>query len=95
MLGKTGPARRVAWQGCTLALVRPSSLGELIHVAVRRAIEQAVGEELQAALGAPRYKRGGERRWCRNGSRERTDGPDRSGLPRGTLFEAGPDLSRE
>ena len=38
---------------------RPAALGELIHVAVRRAIEVAVDEELTAALGAPRYERCG------------------------------------
>ena len=35
---------------------RPGSLGELIHAAVRRAIEVAVDEELTAALGAPRVR---------------------------------------
>ena len=34
---------------------RPGSLGELIHAAVRRAIEVAVDEELTAALGARPY----------------------------------------
>jgi hypothetical protein len=42
-----------------LALV---SLGELIHTWVRRAIETAVHEELEAALGAARYERNGTRR---------------------------------
>jgi hypothetical protein len=35
----------------------PGTLGELIHEAVRRAIELAVEEELTAALGAARYGR--------------------------------------
>ena len=74
-----------------VGVVRPSSLGELIHVAVRRAIEQAVEDELEAALGAPWYERGGERRGYRNGSRERSltgpTGPVELTLPRGTLFE--------
>lgn len=83
-----------------VALVRPSSLGELIHVAVRRAIEQAVEDELEVALGAPWYERGGERRGYRNGSRERTlagpTGPVKLSLPRGVLFEAkATDSSRE
>ena len=34
-----------------------STLGELIHAAVRRAIEVAVEEELAGALGAERYER--------------------------------------
>lgn len=84
----------------SVALVRPSSLGELIHVAVRRAIEQAVEDELEVALGAPWYERGGERRGYRNGSRERTlagpTGPVKLSLPRGVLFEAkATDSSRE
>jgi len=83
-----------------VALVRPSSLGELIHAAVRRAIEQAVDDELEAALGAPWYERGGERRGYRNGSRDRTltgpTGPVKLTMPRGTLFEPGAvDASRE
>jgi hypothetical protein len=40
---------------------RPGSLGELIHRAVRRAIEVAVDKELTAALGARPYERGGDR----------------------------------
>ncbi len=34
-----------------------STLGELIHAAVRRVIEAAVEEELAGALGADRYER--------------------------------------
>jgi hypothetical protein len=55
------------------------SLGELIHVAVRRAIEVAVDEELTTALGARPYERGGGRCGYRNGTKPRTptgaDGP--------------------
>lgn len=47
---------------------RPSSLGERIHAAVRRAIEVAVDEELTAALGARPYERGGDRCGYRNGT---------------------------
>jgi transposase-like protein len=50
----------------------PASLGELIHRWVRRAIEMAVHEELEAALGAARYERTGARRGYRNGTSERT-----------------------
>ena len=75
-----------------LGLVRPSSLGELIHAQVRRAIEVAVEEELEAALCAPRYERGGDRRGHRNGHRERTlsgpTGPAELTMPRGILFES-------
>jgi hypothetical protein len=38
---------------------RPGSLGEMIHAAVRRAIEVAVEEELTATLGAPGNARDG------------------------------------
>ena len=65
---------------------RPSSLGELIHVAVRRAIEVAVDVELTTALGAPRYERCG----YRNGTKPRTltgpTGPVALTVPRATLF---------
>jgi putative transposase len=70
---------------------RPGSLGELIHAAVRRAIEVAVDEELTAALGARRYERGGGRR-CgyRNGTKPRTvsgpTGPLALTVPRASLF---------
>jgi len=37
------------------------SLGELIHQAVRKTIEQAVEEELHATLGAAPYERHAER----------------------------------
>jgi putative transposase len=77
-----------------LAVIRPSSLGELIHVAVRRAIEQAVEEELEAALGAQAYERTDGRRGYRNGSHERTltgpTGPVPLSMPRGRLFEGAP-----
>jgi len=67
----------------------PVSLGELIHTSVRRAIETAVQEELQAVLGAGRYERREARRGYRNGTIERTltgpTGPVPLTLPRATL----------
>ena len=70
--------------------LEPTSLCELIHQHVRIAIEAAVQEELQAALGAIRYERSGARRGYRNGARERTltgpTGPVALALPRATLF---------
>jgi len=67
----------------------PVSLGELIHASVRRAIETAVYEELQAALSASPYERTPERRGYRNGTIERTltgpTGPVPLTLPRATL----------
>jgi putative transposase len=69
---------------------RPGTLGELIHEAVRRAIELAVEEELMAALGADRYARDAARGGYRNGHRSRTvtgpTGPLALTLPRATLF---------
>jgi putative transposase len=69
------------------------SLGELIHEAVRRTIEQAVEEELQAALGAGPYERRPERSGYRNGARTRTltgpTGPVELTLPRGRLAAGG------
>ena len=69
---------------------RPGSLGELIHTAVRRAIEVAVDEELTAALGARPYERGGERGGYRNGTKARTltgpTGPLPLTVPRARLF---------
>ena len=69
---------------------RPAALGELIHVAVRRAIEVAVDEELTAALGAPRYERCGSRCGYRNGFKPRTltgpTGPLALAVPRATVF---------
>jgi len=69
---------------------RVSTLGELIHAQVRRAIETAVREELLAALGAAPWERSGARRGYRNGDKERTltgpTGPLPLTLPRGTLF---------
>jgi transposase-like protein len=66
------------------------SLGELIPQAVRGAIEQAVEEELETALGARVYQRDQGRRGYRNGHRERTlsarTGPVALSVPRGTLF---------
>ena len=66
-----------------------STLGELIHAAVRRAIEAAVDEELPGALGADRYEREAARRGYRNGTKERTltgpTGPVPLTLPRATL----------
>jgi transposase-like protein len=69
---------------------KPVSLSELIHQHVRVAIETAVHEELQAALGASPYQRSEVRRGYRNGIRERTltgpTGPVPLSLPRATLF---------
>jgi len=69
---------------------QPSSLGELIHAAVRRAIEVAVDEELTAALEAGPYQRTEGRRGYRNGTKPRTltgpTGPLELTLPRATLF---------
>jgi len=69
-----------------------TTLGELIHAAVRRAIEQAVEEEMTAALGATPWERNGVRRGYRNGRKPRTltgpTGPVPLTLPRGTLFTA-------
>jgi len=66
-----------------------STLGELIHAAVRRVIEAAVEEELAGALGADRYERETTRRGYRNGTKERTltgpTGPVPLTLPRATL----------
>ena len=59
---------------------------------MRRAIETAVQEELQAALGASPYERTAERRGYRNGTIERTltgpTGPVPLTLPRATLRTA-------
>lgn len=70
----------------------PVSLGELIHTWVRGAIETAVHEELEAALGAARYERNGARRGYRNGTSERTltgpTGPLPLRVPRATLRTA-------
>ena len=69
---------------------RPGTLGELIHEAVRHAIEVAVEEELTAALGVTRYTRDAARDGYRNGHRGRTltgpTGPLALTLPRATLF---------
>ena len=66
-----------------------STLGELIHAAVRVAIEAAVKEELAGALGAERYEREDARRGYRNGTKERTltgpTGPVPLTLPRAML----------
>lgn len=66
------------------------SLGSLIHQAVRRTIEQAVEEELQAVLGVAAYERGADRSGYRNGSKSRTltcpTGPVELTLPRGRLL---------
>jgi transposase-like protein len=76
---------------------RPGSLGELIHTAVRRAIEVAVDVELITALGAPRYARCGSRCGYRNGTKPRTltgpTGPLALTVPRATVFT--PTGSRE
>jgi putative transposase len=84
--------KSIATVAAPLALVGgPSRLGELIHAQVRRAIEQAVDEELEAALGVARHERSDERQGYRNGTRERTlsgpTGPAKLTLPRGKLFD--------
>lgn len=65
-------------------------LGMMIHQAVREAIERAVDEELESALGASPYSRTELRRGYRNGSRTRTlTGPTGAcelRVPRGTMF---------
>jgi transposase-like protein len=69
---------------------RPGSLGELIHTAVRRAIEVAVDVELTTALGATRYARCGSRCGYRNGTKPRMltgpTGPLALTVPRATVF---------
>ena len=71
------------------------SLGELIHQAVRRTIEQAVEEELRATLGAAPYERRAERSGYRNGAKSRTltgpTGPVELTLPRARLAREGGD----
>lgn len=66
-----------------------STLGELIHVAVRSAIEAAVEAELAATLGAGRYERRDSRHGYRNGTKTRTlSGPTGAmalTLPRATM----------
>jgi putative transposase len=74
---------------------QPVALGELIHTAVRAAIETAVHEELAATLGAARYERTGARAGYRNGTKTRTltgpTGPLALTLPRGLVpTPAGP-----
>jgi putative transposase len=76
----------------TIKKIEPKpSLSVLIHEHVRVAIEQAVEEELAAALGAPRYERAPDRRGYRNGTRTRTltgpTGPFEMRVPRGTIVE--------
>ncbi len=69
---------------------RPVTLGELIHAAVRCAIEVAVHEELAATLGATPYERCRSRCGYRNGTKARTltgpTGPLALSVPRATLF---------
>jgi len=83
--------------GARLQDDRPSSLGELIHAAVRRAIEVAVDDELTAALGVRPYERDGGRSGYRNGTKPRTltgpTGPLELTVPRARLFT--PDGPRE
>jgi transposase-like protein len=68
------------------------ALGELIHERIRQAIEKAVAEELEAALGR-RYERveAEERRGYRHGTRVRTltgpTGPVELSVPRARLRE--------
>jgi putative transposase len=69
-----------------------STLGELIHAAVRGAIEAAVEMELAATLGAGRYERRAHRRGYRNGTKtRRLSGPTgvmALTLPRATVTTA-------
>jgi putative transposase len=71
----------------------PIRLGELIHDAVRAAIERIVREELDAELGTAPYERAEVRHGYRNGTRHRTlAGPTRPlalTVPRATLFAPG------
>jgi transposase-like protein len=64
-------------------------LAELIHQAVRRAIEVAVHEELEGTLGASWYERSPTRRGYRNGTKPRTlsgpTGPLELAVPRAIL----------
>ena len=73
----------------------PFRLGELIHDAVRVAIERIVREELEAELGAAPYERAEVRHGYRNGTRHRTlagpTGPLALTVPRATLFAPGGD----
>jgi len=66
-----------------------STLGELIHAAVRGVIEAAVEAELAATLGADRYARVEARHGYRNGTKVRTltgpTGPVALTVPRATL----------
>jgi transposase-like protein len=66
-----------------------STLGELIHAAVRSAIEAAVEAELAATLGVGRYERRDSRHGYRNGTKTRTlSGPTGAmalTLPRATM----------
>lgn len=70
--------------------VRVPRLGELIHEAVREAIELAVATELEESLGAAPYMRTEDRRGYRNGSRTRMltgpTGTFEMQVPRGTMF---------
>ena len=86
-MGKRTRKLRVVEAGTT-------TLGELIHERIRGAIEQAVAEELEAALGR-RYERieGAGRRGYRHGTRLRTwtgpTGPVELEVPRARLREGG------
>ena len=68
------------------------TLGEMIHAAVRGAIEVAVEMELAATLGAGRYERHAHRHGYRNGTKTRTvSGPTGAlalTLPRATVTTA-------
>jgi len=75
----------------------PVRLGELIHDAVRVAIERIVREELEEELGAAAYERAAVRHGYRNGTRHRTlagpTGPLALTVPRATLFAPGGEVS--
>lgn len=70
----------------------PTALGELIHQVVRGAIEEAVSEELDEALGAGFYERHANRNGFRNGNRVRVlsgpTGPAEVTVPRARLWKA-------
>ena len=74
-------------------------LSEGIRVRVREAIREIISEELDAVLGAGIYERSTARRGYRNGSRPRTlttsEGKTEFDMPRGVLWERGPEGDRE
>ena len=78
---------------CTRDSIPFNSKGQVrteIRRRVREAIELVLDEELEAALGAGRHERTGERVGYRNGKQQRTvvteHGPTDLQIPRGRLF---------